>query len=96
MNQGITLNTLINKERENLSMATAMKNKATELLVEITGDFSFQEKPGLLNDKEEKRPPLMEGISQLQKQTNIQLSMLDDKLNKLYTVLFGTPEKNRD
>jgi len=97
MGQELSLRTLRDKECENFHMSEAMHGKVINLMVELTGDMGYAPKPGDINDKGaiSKEPPLMETINGFQHLTNVKLSMLDEALNKLHTVLFGQQEKKR-
>lgn len=90
MSEGLSLNILLIKERENVGMSSVALAQATKLLIELTGDEGLAGKPGLeKDDRERKEPPLMGGIHELQKLTDMNLSILGDRLEQIHRVLFG-------
>lgn len=89
MSEGLSLNILLIKERENVGMSSGALAQATKLLIELTGDESIAGKPGLQDERERKEPPLMGGIHELQKATDINLSIIGDRLEQIHRVLFG-------
>lgn len=87
--QALTLNTLLEKQRENYDMACKMNARASSILVELTFNEDYSGKPGPISEKEPPILPLMGGIHELQKATNIQLDMLGEKLDNIGKILFG-------